>query len=135
MKEDIVDLLKRINSEFSGRLISFGIEEYVLKLVNKSVLYPEYLNDRLIGFIAFYANDTEFKIAYMSMLAVDKSHRGNGIAVKLICKAEDHLKKIGFKYFDLEVLKSNVSAIKLYKKKGFSIIEEGTKRYKMRKLL
>ena len=39
------------------------------------------------------------------------------------------------KYFDLEVLKSNASAIAFYAKKGFSIFEDDTTHYKMRKSL
>ncbi|WP_299114707.1 N-acetyltransferase [uncultured Winogradskyella sp.] len=135
MKEDLIDLLERINSEFSGKLISTGIEEYISKLIGNSVINTEYQNDVLAGFIAFYANNTETKTGYMSMLAVDKSYRGNGVAEMLIVKAEGHLKKIGFKYFDLEVLKSNASAIALYAKKGFSIFEDDTTHYKMRKSL
>lgn len=135
MKDHLVDFLERINSEFSEKLICSGIEDYVLKLISKSVINREYQNDKLIGFIAFYANNTESRIGFMSMLAVDKSYRGNGIAEKLIFKAEDYLKDIDFKYFDLEVFKINTSAITLYKKNGFSIYEENKKYYKMRKLL
>ena len=135
MKEDLIDLLERINSEFSGKLISTRVEEYISKLIEKSVINTEYQNDDLAGFIAFYANNTESKTGYMSMLAVDKSFRSKGVAKNLFVKAENHLRGINFKYFDLEVLKSNTSAITLYKKNGFSIFEEGNIHYKMRKSL
>ncbi|WP_375234783.1 GNAT family N-acetyltransferase [Winogradskyella sp.] len=135
MKDHLIDLLERINSEFSGKLISSGIEEYVSKLISKSVINTEYQNDDLIGFIAFYANNTESRIGFMSMLAIDEIYRGNSIAERLIFKAENYLKNNNFKYFDLEVLKTNVSAIALYKKSGFSVFEEYKTYFKMRKSL
>ena len=135
MRKDLIRLLDTVNSEFSGELIPVKTEFYVDKLINNSKLFLEYDNNSLIGFIAFYANNEETRLGYLSMLAVDKRYRGKGVAQMLLSKAIAYLHKIRFEYFDLEVLKSNVKAIEFYKKNGFDVYEEKETHFQMRKSL
>lgn len=52
------------------------------------------------------------------------SHRGKGLGSKLLLKCLEHAKLIGIEKVELSVYTTNINAIKLYKKMGFT--EEGT---------
>ena len=58
----------------------------------------------------------EFKVSF---LCVDESLRGQGYGGKLVKKAEEQAKKLGFKYITLTTL--NFQAPEFYKKMGFEL--------------
>lgn len=82
--------------------------------------------DKSVGILAAYMNDQESKTAYLTMLALDSSYRGLGLAEKLLILAEKKAEKLGMKSFKLEVHKNNHSAIGFYKKCGYNICDEET---------
>ena len=66
-----------------------------------------------------------FNSATISQIAVTKSYRHQGLALKLMAQMFLDLPKDGdevVEFVTLEVRKSNVAAISLYKKCGFEII-------------
>ena len=82
----------------------------------------EYENDKLLGFIA-YAEGVDF--TDLEIIYVDKEYRRQGIGAKLI---DEMLKEAKTPVY-LEVRESNVSAINLYKSKGFTFLNKRKKYY------
>ena len=90
------------------------------------VVYIYKINDEFIGEIAyvFDMNDADYTIPnqriYISRLIVKKEYRNQGIGGILIDYILDEIKKMGYKEATIGVDKDNVTALHLYKKKGFT---------------
>ena len=100
------------------------------------VVFIYKINDEFIGEIAyvFDMNDTDYTIPnkriYISRLIVKKEYRNQGIGGTLIDYILDEIKKMGYKEATIGVDKDNVTAIHLYKKKGFTnILFDGKDEY------
>ena len=65
---------------------------------------------------------TKYNLLIINKLLRPNESRSNKLATKLLNKCEEHLKKEKVELFTLEVRESNVAAIKLYEKFGFSKI-------------
>ncbi|MCI7526880.1 MAG: ribosomal protein S18-alanine N-acetyltransferase [Mollicutes bacterium] len=76
-------------------------------------------NGEIIGYLIYLIT---FDSASIVRIGVKKSERNKNIATNLLQKCEEHLKKEKVELFTLEVRESNVAAIKLYEKFGFSKI-------------
>lgn len=136
MKLDIVNLLEKSNAEFNSDLITTDINSYVDKLISHATIMPIFEDNNLIAFIAYYNNDEINRKAYLSMIAVKPDYGGKGYGSKLLEMAIQSLIKKNYKYFDLEVLKTNDIAIKFYKKYNFQIIDSSNElKYYMRREL
>jgi ribosomal protein S18 acetylase RimI-like enzyme len=128
----ISDLLYKLDNEFDPPLTShLDIITYIKKIVANAKIVAIIEEGDLIAFIAFYCNDNINKIGYMSMLAVAKEKRGNGLAKNMINSAIENLKRKRFQKFRLEVYKTNINAIKLYQLNNFTIVEESDFSYIM----
>ncbi len=100
------------------------------------VVFIYKINDEFIAEIAyvFDMNDTDYTIPnqriYISRLIVKKEYRNQGIGGILIDYILDKIKKMGYKEATIGVDKDNVTAIHLYKKKGFTnILFDGKDEY------
>lgn len=100
------------------------------------VVYIYKINDEFIGEIAyvFDMNDADYTIPnqriYISRLIVKKEYRNQGIGGILIDYILDEIKKMGYKEATIGVDKDNVTALHLYKKKGFTnILFDGKDEY------
>jgi ribosomal-protein-alanine N-acetyltransferase len=85
------------------------------------------INYRIVGFIIGIKTNSE--IARILMLAVSNQHRKKGIGSFLL---KNFLREMVFKnikLIELEVKKSNISAINFYQKHGFEIIDILSKFY------
>lgn len=121
----IVELLNELDTDFDPILSSVvDIKTYAEKIINNAKIITYFEKGRLVAFIAFYSNDLETKIGFMSMLAVNKNNQGKGFARSLINSSVDLLKKEDFNKYRLEVFKTNIKAIDLYQKIGFEVISE-----------
>lgn len=132
MKKQIKDLLIKLNSELNFKLIDGDIESYTCKIFKKAKFLTIFNNHKLEAFIAFYDNDINKEIAFLSMLAVDENSQGQGYGKILLEASFKLLRNKGFKKFDLEVDSRNLNAIKLYESFNFIVIFEGSK-LRMRK--
>lgn len=121
----IVALLHELDKDFDPTLSSIiNISNYAEKIKNNAKIMSYFDNGNLVAFIAFYCNDLETRIGFMSMLAVSKNNQGKGLARSLIKSSIDLLKNENFNRYRLEVFKTNNKAINLYKKMGFEVISE-----------
>ena len=119
---ECIKLVRRqlhVNRDFLS-LSDSEIEGYLLKIDSLSIFEKYYIENNLAGFVSFYCNNEESKEAFITMVLVDESYRGKGIAQKLIIEVIDIIKEQGFLKCNLEVKADNVNAIKLYSKIGFS---------------
>lgn len=73
-------------------------------------------NNNIIGYIGLYHI---LKQGYITNIAVSKKHRGIGVGSELLKTLIDHSVKNHFLFLSLEVRKSNLPAINLYKKFDF----------------
>ncbi len=97
------------------------IKEIALKFLKYATIAVTYKDNEIIGFISFYCNDKQNKVAYISMIAVLPEHRQKGIGNKLIEEALEYCRKNEMKCIRLEVRKKNINVLDFYKKLGFEI--------------
>lgn len=84
------------------------------------------LDKRLVGMIAFYANQPEKGVVYLPHIYVSSECRGQKIMTSMLQKIEEYTEEKGFMSFRLEVLKSNEIAQKAYSHYGFSYSGEAS---------
>lgn len=135
MSSDVFNLLKELSIEPHGSFLPNNISRYANKILSKATLVNEFDNHQLVGFLAFYANNVENKIAYLSVIVIDKNYRRMGLARKLLTKAVEMINNLDFKYFDLHVSESNNQAIDLYTAHNFKIVDKLDGKLLMRKTL
>lgn len=99
----------------------------VKRMTEMAIFYVAYeeQNEEPLGYVAFYANDLETKVAYITSICVNKLAQGSGVGGRLLEAAVSESKHRGMTMMKLEVLKSNANAIRFYKLKGF--IQSGEK--------
>jgi len=98
---------------WSKEFIKFNIclPEYVRKF------YTAVKEKRIVGYIVCWLSD---KTAHIYNISVKKDYQNQGIGSFLLEYLLEELKKDGFNTVVLEVRKSNLKAISLYKKFGFT---------------
>lgn len=124
----------KVDSDFNPPLsLSLDLDEYSKKIASKAILFTRFNDKTLIALCAIYATDNEYLQAYLTLLAVDPAFRGRGVAKKLISEMEAYVLDAGFKYVKLEVYKNNVSALSMYRRFGYEIVEESHNSYFLKK--
>lgn len=103
---------------------------------NNRVVFIYKENGKFIGEIAyvFDMKDSDYTIPnkriYISRLIVKSTHRNKGIGGILIDYILNEVKRMGYSEATIGVDKDNLSALHLYKKKGFTkVIFEGKDEY------
>jgi ribosomal-protein-alanine N-acetyltransferase len=126
MKEEDLEEVLRIEKE------SFSdpwIRECFLEDIKKELAYPAVvrIGEKLVGYTCLWKVDDELQIAN---IAVDKEHRGKGIARRLLDWVADQALKQNCKNITLDVRESNSAAIRLYDQYGFLEIGRRKKYYR-----
>lgn len=131
--DEVILHLKETASDFMPQSAQF-MEAYALKLSeNACFATMRDGSDKLIGLIAYYANNKEF--AFVSRVWVSNLERRNGHCSILMHAVEEECLKLDIKSIRLEVRNDNLAAIKAYTKNGFEIDEVGTTKTSMIKSL
>lgn len=90
-----------------------------VELENKNARFLVAKSDeKVLGYIGVHEIAGE---GYIANVAVSKNYRRFGIASALLDRAEKGAKERGCDFISLEVRKSNVPAITLYKKRGYTV--------------
>jgi [ribosomal protein S18]-alanine N-acetyltransferase len=119
MKQSIINIISE-NYDLMKRFVTADrLESYVEKIQANAQIDPYFTAEKMVGFIAYYCNDPQRELAFLTMLCVDLKYSGQGIGKQLIANAILHLKKMKFKKFELEVKKENNIAKEFYYKIGF----------------
>lgn len=91
------------------------IYEESLKNKNYNILVAK-LGSKIVGFISMYCAVDE---GYICNIAVEKSHRKQGIGTSLISEIITYSQNKNLKFLTLEVRESNTETVKFYEKLGF----------------
>lgn len=128
-KEQIVDFLESINYDFNPPLTEkVNLSEYVDKILSSaSLIYRLSSENRLIGLVVLYCNNVIDLKSYIALVAVHRDYRGKGIAKDMMKEAIKVVKNN--KYLTLGIHSNNEIAISLYLNLGFTIKENGDRKY------
>ena len=96
------------------------LHDFSLKLHQKATLCYELSNGEIEAMVAGYTENLVGNVAYVSVVATRKSSQGKGLASKLIKEFIAVCKEKRSGAVHLYTDKSNVAAIKMYRKIGFS---------------
>lgn len=97
------------------------IQDYAQKLMNKSMRFEAWQENKLIGLVAAYCNDSKLEAAFITSVSVLPRWQGRGVAARLLDKCLAHLQQMGFAIIELEVDSRSRTAFELYRKRGFSV--------------
>lgn len=126
---EIEKVLRQFNSSFPIDLNegTGEINQFAQKLSKHAEVILLLSEEKyIIGFEAFYANNSKTKEAFLSLIAVEEQYRGDDYAQKLLSKCFDICSQRGMVQLKLEVNKSNDRAIAFYKKNDFNFLLEDT---------
>jgi ribosomal protein S18 acetylase RimI-like enzyme len=109
--------------------------DYAKKIENNAVQYWLFLDDKIIGFAACYANDIKRQTAFITSFSIIDGYQGKKFASYLLAELILNTKTVYYKQIQLEVNVKNIPAINLYKKFGFKIYLNKEDTYIMNLLL
>lgn len=121
--DDVLELIQAEQNRQNGKFIPSN-QTYLKKLSANAELAVHYIPEGLAGFIFFYCNHPEKKFTYITLIGTSSDYRNKGIGSALVNHVLSISKHRGFSECRLEVLKFNKSALSLYKKSGFEILED-----------
>ncbi len=103
--------------------------EFFAKKFSKyaNVVVAENKENKIIGFIVYYANDFNSRSSFITMIATLPEFRGMHVGQLLLNFCKKDIRSKGFLFIKLEVRKENLAAQKFYEKNGFIIISEKEK--------
>jgi ribosomal protein S18 acetylase RimI-like enzyme len=124
-ENDIFLYLKECNNDFEPPLSNkVSLDEYSRKLFEKSVTFEAWHKNKLVSLIAAYFNDDQKLTGFITSVSVIKEYKGKGIVSHLMLDCIYYAIKINFSTILLEVNKTSIKAINLYKKFGFIDMED-----------
>ena len=126
-RDEKENIMRKCDHAFST--IFFGQKSWIdtfEKIDQKAEFYCAYKFDEKagkmpLGYIAFYVNDCEKKIAYITMISILGNAQRQHIGSKLMKLCLERSKECGMKAVRLEVKKENRNAILFYEYWGYEI--------------
>jgi len=131
LPNSIKTLISEEQSRQSGKFIEIDFHAYLSKLETKAEIVADFIDDRCRGFVAYYCNDINTKIAFITLVLVDPQDRGLGIGQALTAFVLNSAKLRGFHACRLEVKKSNIIAYNMYLSHGFYLVDDRIETYLM----
>jgi ribosomal-protein-alanine N-acetyltransferase len=117
---DLFSNLKACDMDFFPPLSErVNLEEYSIKLYENSITFEAWNDNKLIGMVAAYFNNTKDSIGYITNVCIENRFKGNNIASNLMIKCINHAVENRFKSIVLNVNEKNKAAIRLYEKFNF----------------
>ncbi|WP_346895277.1 GNAT family N-acetyltransferase [Clostridium sp. UBA7503] len=117
IRKVVHDFDKVFKPSLSERLID--LNEYAEKLYKNALVFVAIKENEFIGFVAFYANDTNDNIAYLTQIGVNEKSQDRSVGKSLLDLCIKISKNKGMTYVKLEVFNYNIKGIKFYQKHGF----------------
>jgi|GEM_PF-3454556 len=122
LKSKIYDLMNLMINDESGLFEVGDLDSYIDKLIEKACIITIMAQDALQGFLAYYANDYENKVGFISMLIIDPSTKRMGYGRRLVEFALKDLTMKGFEKCRTEVNADNIKAVNICKRLGFTYV-------------
>jgi ribosomal protein S18 acetylase RimI-like enzyme len=97
-----------------------NLNSYALRIWENAYRFEAWEADQLAGLVAAYCNAPDKRVAFITSVSVSPSCIGMGVASQLMAHCIHTLQHQSFKQLQLEVATTNLPAIKLYQKFGFS---------------
>lgn len=127
---------KKCNNIWNMKKCEFTEKFYKEIEDGNRVVFIYKINDEFVGEIAYVLDmkDSDYTITnkriYISRLIVKKEYRNKGIGGILVDFILEKVKEMGYNEATIGVDKDNMSALHLYKKKGFTnVLFEGKDEY------
>lgn len=116
----LIIFLNEINASFPVSLSEkTQIDEYTKKVLRLGLVMKMEQNQKIIGVITGYVNDTVTGNGYISVLGVSEHHRGKKIGSRLLQAFIDQARIEGMKKLSLFTHKENHNALNMYLNHGF----------------
>lgn len=116
----ILKAIKECDSAFDNSIISRAdFDKLYLKVCKYSIFLVAYIDEKIVGYLAFYANDSNTRVAFITLLAVKCEYQNLHIGKELLITCESFSKIKGMEQIKLEVQNKNLNAIRFYKNNGY----------------
>lgn len=123
-KSDILSLLYEFDSVFPhNREKISDYDNWASKISDKGFAVVTD-NDEHAGMAVFYANDTECRKGYISLIGLKSKFRGKGLGKSFLNSIIEEMKKSGMNRVYLEVDDDNQAAMHFYERFGFELEEK-----------
>lgn len=123
---EIESVMINCSSDFFDQ--SINKPETIKLLASKFAEYGTFISarkeDKIAGFVAFYANDKIKCCGFLSMIIISHQFQGCGIGSGLLKLCTEQCMNSGMTALRLEVNEKNERAILFYKKNGFKEISK-----------
>ena len=135
--ESLYRFLQLMDSEYIPPLSEkIELRSFAEKLIRYANLFCEFDKEGEIkGLVAVYAIDFERQYAYIPIVGISPSHRGEGIATRLVGRAIELVKGYNGRIKVMGLYSNNPIAIQLYHKYGFKNLQEENGRVYMELIL
>lgn len=100
------------------------LSNLAIKFAKNAVFISILDNEKVVGYAAFYCNNLESKMAFLSMIIIDRDYQGKGCGHMLMDKVCQIAHENGMHSIRLNVANRNINAIRFYEKIKFSIISK-----------
>lgn len=126
---EIYDFLIKIDDSFPIPLSEkVNLKVYSIKLATQATILTKKIDENIVALVAGYTDNLTNNSAYVSVVGVLDKYRGKGLATELINGFICECKQKNISSVNLYTHKTNISAIKMYKKMGFFIDDAEIKR-------
>lgn len=120
IKEEIIAIIKQYQKYFDSLVNDMELAMNIAdKIFKHGMLLACICQHEVIGFCAFYANDLNSRVSFITLIAVNDKYQNIGMGKKILQKVCEISKKVGMDKIRLEVNDQNVNAISFYEKNGF----------------
>lgn len=117
---EFVSILKHYDFYFHPRLSELNVIDIWAEKVYSNAIIDCFKdeNNQLIGLAAYYCNDLENFVAYLTLIFIDKKFQGKGLANRMFNQILQTSKLKGMRTLKLECAKENLQAQRFYEKMG-----------------
>jgi ribosomal protein S18 acetylase RimI-like enzyme len=117
---ELIDYFEKVDDLFPTPLSAKeSLRVLAEKLLVYGILCPEFDNEKMVGLVAGYIENTVNNLGYISVVSVLPVKQGEGIGSKLVKKFLSIAKKKGLRGVNLYCDSRNDRALKMYDRLGF----------------
>ena len=119
----ILNILERFQDDLLPLRDSSVRTNISMKLSKRGKVIACISYDEIVGFVAYYDNNTEVQDAYITLIAVDPKYRNRHIGKRLLSEVEKRVSS-SMHGIRLEVQKENIQGISFYAHNGYEYLRE-----------